>query len=165
MAEKEKPAGWVDYDAVKKVPFDWALKQLGLFDALTPSGEELKGKCPIPAHTGEKKKDTFYVNVGKGMFTCHQCKKRGNVLDFVIVQREVKVKEAGEWLARFFEEEKGGEPESVVEGVHDFREEPLPFFLFGVCVKVLERVRDPAFDIDACARRFTAWAMDVLEGK
>lgn len=159
----EKPAGWVDYDAVKKVPFDWVLKQLGLFDALTPSGEELKGVCPIPAHTGEKKKETFYVNVGKGMFTCHQCKKRGNVLDFVMVQREVKVKEAGEWLARIFEQEK--EPDVVVESKELFGEDELPFMLFGVCVKVLELVRDPEFDVKACARRFAKWAMDALEGK
>ncbi len=94
----EKPAGWVDYEAVKKVPFDWALKRLDLFDTLTPSGEELKGVCPIPAHTGEKKKETFYVNVGKGMFTCHQCKKRGNVLDFVMALQDVKVrKQGGGW--------------------------------------------------------------------
>jgi len=62
----EKPAGWVDYDAVKKVSFDWVLKRLDLFETLTPSGEELKGKCPIPAHTGEKKKETFYVKRREG---------------------------------------------------------------------------------------------------
>ena len=161
----EKPAGWVDYDAVKKVPFDWVLKRLDLFDALTPSGEELKGICPIPAHTGEKKKETFYVNVGKGMFICHQCKKQGNVLDFVMACREVKVKEAGEWLTQFFDEEKERKPEGVAERVQGVREEQLPFLLFGVCVQVLERVRDPSFDIEACARRFSAWAVDVLEGK
>ena len=161
----EKPAGWVDYDAVKKVPFDWVLKRLDLFETLSPSGDELKGVCPIPAHTGEKKKDTFYVNIGKGMFTCHQCKKRGNVLDFVMVQRDVKVKEAGEWLAQFFEEGKARESEGVAERAQGFREEPLPSLLFNVCVQVLERVRDPAFDSEACARRFAAWAMGVLEGE
>jgi DNA primase len=161
----EKPAGWVDYVAVKKVPFDWVLKRLDLFDAFTPSGEELKGKCPIPAHTGEKKKETFFVNVGKGMFTCHQCKKRGNVLDFVMAQRDVPVKEAGEWLAEFFAEEKEREKEGIAESVQGVREEQLPFLLFDVCVKVLERVRDPSFDVEACARRFSEWATDVLEGK
>ena len=161
----EKPAGWVDYDAVKKVPFDWVLKRLDLFDALTPSGEELKGICPIPAHTGEKKKETFFVNVGKGMFVCHQCKKRGNVLDFVMAQRGVVVKAAGERLMQFFEEEKERKPEGVAESVQGLREEQLPVLLFDVCVKVLGRVRDPAFDIEACARRFSAWATDVLEGK
>jgi len=161
----EKPEGWVDYVAVKKVPFDWVLKRLGVFETLTPSGEELKGTCPIPAHTGEKKKETLYVNVGKGMFVCHQCKKRGNVLDFVMACREVKVKEAGEWLSQFFTEENEREPEGVTKDVRDYREEQLPFFLFGVCVKVLERVRDPSFDVDAFARRFTAWAADLLEGK
>ena len=49
-----------------------------------------------------------------------------------------------------------------MQGVH---EEQLPFLLFDVCVQVLGRVRDPAFDIEACARRFSAWATDVLEGK
>ena len=161
----EKPAGWVDYDAVKKVPFDWALKRLGLFDTLTPSGEELKGTCPIPAHTGEKKKGTFYVNVGKGMFTCHQCKKRGNVLDFVMAQRDVQVKEAGKWLAQFFAEEEEKEPEGVAESAPEVREEQLSFLLFGVCVKVLEQVRDPEFDVEACARRFSEWVADMVEGK
>lgn len=161
----EKPAGWLDYEAVRKVPFDWVLKRLDLFETLTASGEELKGVCPIPSHTGEKGKGTFYVHVGKGMFTCHQCKKRGNVLDFVMAQREVKVKEAGEWLARFFEEEKEREPESVAEHALGFRDAPLSLLLFNVCEQVLERVRDPAFDSKACARRFAAWAMEVLEGK
>ncbi len=162
----EKPAGWVDYVAVKKVPFDWTLKRLDLFDALTPSGEELKGKCPIPAHTGEKKKDTFFVNVGKGMFTCHQCKKRGNVLDFVMAQQDVPVKEAGKWLSQFFEEDEDEEkePEGVTESTPEVREEQLPSLLFDVCVKVLERVRDPSFDVDACARRFSEWAAYMVEG-
>jgi DNA primase len=161
----DKPAGWVDYDAVKKVPFDWVLKQLGLFETLSPSGDELKGKCPIPAHTGEKKKETFYVNIGKGMFTCHQCKKRGNVLDFVMAQREVKVKEAGEWLAQFFAEGRETETAGVAERAQEFHGESLPSLLFAVCVQVLERVRDPEFDIEACARRFSEWAAEVLEGK
>jgi hypothetical protein len=156
MAAQEKPAGWVDYEAVKKVPFEWVLKQLGLLEALTPSGEELKGKCPIPAHTGVKKNDTFYVNVGKGMFTCHQCKKRGNVLDFVMAYREVKVREAGQWLAQFFEQ-------NTTTG--EAHAEPLPALLGAVCVQLIERVRDPAFDVEACAQRFTAWVMEVLEGQ
>jgi len=99
------------------------------------------------------------------MFTCHQCKKRGNVLDFVMAQRKVKVKEAGEWLAQFFEQGKEREPADVAERSQGFREDQLPFLLFDVCMKVLERVRDPAFDSEACARRFAAWAMEVLEGK
>jgi len=82
-----------------------------------------------------------------------------------MAQRDVKVKEAGEWLAQFFAEEEEKEPEGVAESTQGVREEQLPFLLFEVCVKVLERVRDPAFDLEACTRRFSEWATEVLEGK
>ena len=146
------------------MPFDWALGRLGLLETLTPSGEELKGTCPLPAHTGEKKKGTFFVNVGKGMFICHQCKKRGNVLDFVMAERGVVVKEAGEWLSQFFAREDEKEPEGVAESAPEVREDHLSLFLFEVCVKVLERARDPEFDVEACARRFSEWMANMIEG-
>jgi DNA primase len=90
--------GWVDFDKAKAVSFDLVIDAVGLREHLTPSGDELRGVCPIPAHTGSKEKDKFFINVGKGVFTCHQCKKKGNVLDFAMAYHDKPVKEAAAWL-------------------------------------------------------------------
>jgi hypothetical protein len=90
--------GWVDFDQAKAVSFDLVIDAIGLREHLTPSGDELQGVCPIPSHTGSKAKDKFFINVSKGVFKCHQCKKGGNVLDFAMVYHGKPVKDAAAWL-------------------------------------------------------------------
>ena len=101
MAEENgaHPAGYVDLQRAKQVPFVDALQELGLLEKLRRDGDELKGICPL--HGGEK--ESFGVHVVKGFFNCFACKKKGNVLDFVMFFRKVNVKEAGQWLIDLLE--------------------------------------------------------------
>jgi len=57
MSEKSgtQPAGYVDLNRAKQVPFVDALQELGLLEALRREGDELKGTCPL--HGGEKETD------------------------------------------------------------------------------------------------------------
>ena len=101
MAERNgtQPAGFVDLNRAKQVPFVDALEELGLLEKLRRDGDELKGICPL--HGGEK--ESFGVHVVRGVFNCFACKKKGNVLDFVMHMKKVSVKEAGQWLIDLLE--------------------------------------------------------------
>jgi CHC2 zinc finger len=102
-----RPAGYVDLQRAKQVPFVDALQELGLLEKLRRDGDELKGICPL--HGGEK--ESFGVHVVKEFFNCFACKKKGNVLDFVMFFRKVNVKEAGQWLIDLLERSADrGEP-------------------------------------------------------
>lgn len=94
-----KREGYVDFTVAKQVAFADALQELGLLASLRRDGDELKGICPL--HGGEK--ESFGVNVAKGFFNCFGCKKKGNVLDFVKLFRNVTLKEAGQWLVELLE--------------------------------------------------------------
>jgi CHC2 zinc finger len=96
MAERNgtQPAGFVDLNRAKQVPFVDALHELGLLEKLRREGDELNGICPL--HGGEK--ESFGVHVVRGVFNCFACKKKGNVLDFVMSYKKVSVREAGQWL-------------------------------------------------------------------
>jgi CHC2 zinc finger len=101
MAERNgaQSAGYVDLNRAKQVPFVDALQELGLLEKLRRDGDELKGLCPL--HGGEK--ESFGVHVGRGVFNCFACKKKGNVLDFVMHLKQVNVKESGQWLIGLLE--------------------------------------------------------------
>src|SRR5437763_1178136 len=94
MGENGVKTGFVDLNRAKQVPFVDALHELGLLEKLRRDGDELKGISPL--HGGEKER--FGVHVLKGFFNCFGCKKKGNVLDFVMLAKKVSVKEAGQWL-------------------------------------------------------------------
>lgn len=116
MAERNdaQPAGYVDLNRAKQVPFVDALQELGLLEKLRREGDELKGICPI--HGGEK--ESFGVQVVKGFFNCFACKKKGNVLDFVMFFKKVNVKEAGQWLIDVLERstDRGETPAGQEQG-------------------------------------------------
>jgi DNA primase len=78
----EKATGYVDnlFDRAKAVRFESLLDRLGI--SVQKHGEELRGICPIPAHSGEKKKPSFYVNPDKQVFNCFGCKAKGNIVTF-----------------------------------------------------------------------------------
>jgi hypothetical protein len=79
---EEKATGYVDnlFDRAKAVRFEMLLDRLGV--SVQKHGEELRGICPIPAHSGEKKKPSFYVNPDKQVFNCFACKAKGNIVTF-----------------------------------------------------------------------------------
>jgi DNA primase len=107
-----QPAGYVDLNRAKQVPFVDALQELGLLETLRRDGDELKGLCPI--HGGEK--ESFGVHVVRGVFNCFACKKKGNVLDFVMHFKQVNVKEAGQWLIALLERSTDRQETPAVAG-------------------------------------------------
>lgn len=106
----EKPAGWVDFAEVRKVPFVDVLEHIGALRQLERRGEEVKGVCPL-CGKGEGK-ESFSVNVPKNVFVCHACKKKGNVLDFARfwLQKgdnpQADLKAGAAWLAKLQQRER-----------------------------------------------------------
>ena len=57
--------------------------------------------CPIPAHGGEKKKPSFYVNPSKQVYNCFGCKSRGNIVKFAQAYNglaDFETKKAALWI-------------------------------------------------------------------
>ncbi len=120
----DKPAGWVDFAEARKVPFVDVLEHIGWLGKLERSGDELKGVCPLCGR-GETKQG-FSVNVGKNVFFCHACKKKGNVIDFAVfhLQKEnlqADLKAGATWLANLV-----GEVEQRRNAAEDEREVEEP---------------------------------------
>jgi hypothetical protein len=105
-----RPEGWVDFSRAKKVPFALVIEAMELSGKLKRYGDEYKGICPL--HGGEK--ESFGVNVEKGLFHCFGCKRSGNLLDFVNHKlfEGRQIKEAARWLV------------SLVEGSEDNDDPP-----------------------------------------
>ena len=137
--------GWVDFDKAKAVSFDLVIDALELRKSLTPSGDELRGMCPIPSHTGSKEKDKFFINVGKGVFKCHQCKKGGNVLDFAMAVQGVAVKDAAAWLISLENSRNHTAEETATDseatGELSESEDVLLYSVQGLVLNILEEVR------------------------
>ncbi len=100
----DKPAGWVDFAEVRKIPMVDVLEYVGWLEKLERSGDELKGACPLCGRGEEKQ--SFSVNVVKlpNVFFCHACKRKGNVLDFAVFylqkeKPEADLKAGAAWLA------------------------------------------------------------------
>jgi hypothetical protein len=94
MQGNSRPEGWIDFEEVKKtVPFDVVLSELGLMDRLRCVGDEIRGTCPICG--GER---SFSANPVKGLCNCFRCKKGGDVIDFVAALKDIKKRQAAEWL-------------------------------------------------------------------
>jgi len=109
---QDKPEDWVDRRQALSVPFEVVLQELlPSTHVLARKGENLQGWCPIGE--GHGKKDSFGVNVVKGVFNCYACKKKGNVIDFVMAFNGVPFKTAAQQLinlANNYEEEFDVEP-------------------------------------------------------
>jgi DNA primase len=96
-----KTTGYVDnlFDRAKAVRFEALLDRLGI--SVQKHGDELRGICPIPAHSGEKKKPSFYVNPDKQVFNCFGCKAKGNIVTFAQVYTGLATfesKQAALWI-------------------------------------------------------------------
>jgi len=90
---------WVDFKAVKAaVSIEQVIARYGI-NWLRKEGDELRGRCPIHRGDGER---TFHVSLGKNVFHCFSCKKRGNVLDFVAAMERCSVRDAGLKLQEWF---------------------------------------------------------------
>jgi hypothetical protein len=98
---EEKTTGYIDnlFDRAKAVRLEELLNRIGV--SVEKHGEELRGICPIPAHSGEKKKPSFYVNPDKQVFNCFGCKAKGNIVTFAQVYNGLasfESKQAALWI-------------------------------------------------------------------
>jgi len=78
-------APWVDFEHVKaQLPLARVLEHLQLLDGLRGSSQR-KGPCPLHGQgaQGQKRGQTFSVNLDKNVFQCFQptCAKKGDVID------------------------------------------------------------------------------------
>ncbi len=83
-------ASWVDFQKVKEeIPIDKVFGRYGV--KLRPAGEgEMSGLCPFH----DDKKPSLRVSTAKGLFFCHGCGAKGNVLDVVTQKEGIEVREA-----------------------------------------------------------------------
>ena len=108
-----RAAGYVEglFDRAKAVRLEDLIARLGI--AMETHGDELRGICPIPAHKGEKKTPSFYINPSKQVFNCFGCKAGGNIVKFAQAFNglaEFERKKAALWII-----ETMGEGEAVEE--------------------------------------------------
>ena len=82
---------------LEHITFAQVLEHFELLEDLEEKAEFLVGTCPIC------NKDGLKVNLAKNTLSCAECKKRGSVIDFVSVFKEVGLKEAGVILKSLLE--------------------------------------------------------------
>ena len=80
----------IDFKAVKAaITMEQVLQHYGLLDRFKRSGDSLSGPCPI--HKGSNPTQ-FRVSVSKNIWNCFsECKKGGNVLDFIAIMEDVSI--------------------------------------------------------------------------
>ena len=92
---------YVDFKAVKTaVSMLQILDHYGLTEHFKRNGDSLSGACPL--HNGENTTQ-FRVSVSKNCWNCFgQCKRGGNVLDFVAIKEAVSIRQAALQISEWF---------------------------------------------------------------
>lgn len=100
MAKTSSPA-FMDFRALKAaVTMEQVLDHYGLTERMKRSGDSLSGPCPI--HNGSNPTQ-FRVSTTKNVWNCFgDCQGGGNVLDFVCRMENLRVREAAQRLAEWF---------------------------------------------------------------
>ncbi len=94
-------SSFVDFKAVKAaVTMEQVLAHYGLTDKFKRSGDSLSGPCPI--HGGNNPTQ-FRISISKNIWNCFsECKRGGNVLDFIAKMEDVTIHAAAlkaiEWF-------------------------------------------------------------------
>ena len=76
-------AEWVSFQELKeRVSLADVLEHYGLVEKLKPQkgGDELVGLCPFH----QEQRGSFHASLSKNAFQCFGCKRKGNILDFVV---------------------------------------------------------------------------------
>jgi DNA primase len=74
-------AQWINFKELReKLNFPRVLDEYNV--QLNAKGDQAIGFCPLTTHKGEKRSQSFSVNLTRGIFQCFGCKAKGNVLDF-----------------------------------------------------------------------------------
>jgi DNA primase len=94
-------SSFVDFKAVKAaITMEQVLEHYGLLDRFKRSGDSLSGPCPIHKGTNPTQ---FRVNVSKNIWNCFsECKKGGNVLDFIARVEDVSIHAAAQKAIEWF---------------------------------------------------------------
>lgn len=115
-------SSFVDFKAVKAATtMEQVLAHYGLTDKFKRSGDSLSGPCPIHGGTNPTQ---FRISISKNIWNCFsECKRGGNVLDFIARMEDVSIHAAAlkavDWfrldldaLGSSSNEEEEPEPES-----------------------------------------------------
>ena len=94
-------SSYVDFKAVKAaVDMEQLLQHYGILENLKANGDSLSGPCPI--HNGTNPTQ-FRVSISKDCWNCFgDCKRGGNVLDFVALKENVSIQKAAILLCEWF---------------------------------------------------------------
>jgi hypothetical protein len=83
----------------QRISIEQVLQHYNLFETLHLKGKSHRGPCPFcEAADGTP----FSVSLEKNCYQCFACKTSGNILDFVMQWEGIKVREAGQLLAKTF---------------------------------------------------------------
>lgn len=87
-----------DFDELRRrISIDQVLPIVGV--TLKPSGEQLRGECPLCKKAGER---GFSVTPKLGVFKCFGCGKTGNMFHLVSAVKGVSLKVAGDMIEAHF---------------------------------------------------------------
>lgn len=92
---------YVDFKAVKQaVSMIQVLDHYKLTEQFQRKGDSLSGPCPL--HDGQNPSQ-FRVSVSKNCWNCFgDCKRGGNILDFVSIREDVSIREAAIRISKWF---------------------------------------------------------------
>jgi DNA primase len=166
----DKSTGYVDnlFDRAKAVRFETLFDRLGV--SVQKHGEELRGICPIPAHSGEKKKPSFYVNSEKQVFNCFGCKAKGNIVTFAQVYNGLATfesKQAALWIIETMQDKEAevelreGDGENVEQDTND---DEMLMKLFTVAgEQLITLIAKHANNPTPLAERLAQWVVEGLK--
>lgn len=101
---------FVDFRIVKqRVSIDQVLQHYGVRLRRT-NHKSLRGFCPLPTHSSEKRRESFGADVERNIWACQstscssarQGKKGGNILDFVALMESCSIRDAAVKLQEWF---------------------------------------------------------------
>lgn len=168
-----RAAGYVEglFDRAKAVRLEDLIERLGI--AVEVHGDELRGICPIPAHKGEKKTRSFYINPAKQVFNCFGCKAGGNIVRFAQVYNgfaEFQRREAALWIIEAMGQGEAAEEvsadreqESVVAEPGSDEDEALFLALALAGEEIIKAIARHADNPRPLAERLVRWIVEVVK--
>src|SRR5688572_10290786 len=167
---EDKATGYVDnlFERAKAVRFEALLDRLGI--SVQKHGEELRGICPIPAHSGEKKKPSFYVNPDKQVFNCFGCKAKGNIVTFAQAYNGLATfesKQAALWIIETMQDNEAADEIHEHDGENaeqDKSDDEMLMRLFTVAgEQLIGLIAKHAENPKPLAERLARWLIEGLK--
>jgi DNA primase len=74
---------WVDFKELRQqLDFASVLRHYGV-ELKIRGGDRHQGFCPLPGHVGQRRSPSFCAHLGRKIFHCFGCGRKGNCIDFV----------------------------------------------------------------------------------